>query len=89
MKTLTSLPLFDLLEKAARKHVFTDTALDAAYDDFVSALASLCDTETSFPHLMRVLCYTRLELTALQKQILHTTGGAAEKKCGRSMPQSH
>ena len=90
MKTLTSLPLFDLLEKAARKHVFTDIALDAAYDDFVSALASLCDTETSFPHLMRVLCYTRLELTALQKQILHTTGGgAAEKKCGRSMPQSH
>ena len=64
MKTLTSLPLLDLLEKAARKHVFTDIALDldAAYDDFVTALASLCDTETSLPHLMRVLCYTRLQL---------------------------
>lgn len=80
MQTLTSLPLFGLLEKAARNHVFTDTALDAAYDDFVTALASLCDTETSLPHLMRVLCYTRLEFTALQKQILHTC--EAEKKCG-------
>lgn len=87
MKTLTSLPLLDLLEKAARKHVFTDIALDAAYDDFVTALASLCDTETSLPHLMRVLCYTRLEFTALQKQILYTCG--AEKKCSHNMPQSH
>lgn len=80
MKTLTSTPLFGLLEKAVREPNFTTDGLAAAYDDFVVTLESFCESSVSYSHLKRTLCYTLLELHALQTQIDNTCG--AGKKCG-------
>lgn len=80
MKTLTSTSLFGLLEKAAHEPRATTDGFSTAYDDFVTTLESLCESGVSHSHLKRTLCYTRLELHALQAQIDNTCG--AEKKCG-------
>lgn len=69
MKTLTSTPLFGLLEKAVHEpHSATD-GLSAAYDGFVTTLESLCESGVSHSHLKRTLCYTRQELLALRDDI--------------------
>ena len=80
MKTLVSLPLFDLLERAAQEPYFTSDALTPAYDVFVMRLETLCEKKNSLSHLMLTLCYTRQELLSLQKEILFTCG--AKKKFG-------
>ena len=80
MKTLTSTPLFGLLEKAAHEPHFSTDGLAAAYDGFVTTLESLCESGVSHSHLKRTLCYTLLELHALRAQIDNTC--RAEKKCG-------
>ena len=80
MKTLTSTPLFGLLEKAVREPHCTTDGLAAAYDDFVMALESFCESGVSYARLSRTLCYTLLELHVLQTQIDNTCG--AGKKCG-------
>lgn len=80
MKTLTSTPLFGLLERAIHEPHFSTDGLAAAYDGFVTTLESLCESGVSRSHLKRTLCYTRLELHALQAQIDNTCG--AGKKCG-------
>ena len=81
MKTLTSTPLFGLLERPIHEPPFSTDGLAAAYDGFVTTLESLCESGVSHSHLKRTLCYTRLELHALQAQIDNTCG--AGKKCGR------
>ena len=82
MKTLTSTTLFGLLERAVHEpHFITADGLATAYDGFVTTLESLCESGVSYSHLKRTLCYTRLELHALQAQIDNTCG--AGKKCGR------
>ena len=80
MKTLTSTSLFGLLEKAVHEPHFSTDGLSTAYDGFVTTLESLCESGVSHSHLERTLCYTRLELHALQVQIDNTCG--AGKKCG-------
>lgn len=81
MKTLIETPLFALLKKAVHEpHSATD-GFSTAYDGFVTTLESLCESGVSHSHLKRMLCYTRLELHALQAQIDNTCG--AGKKCGR------
>lgn len=82
MKTLVSTALFTLIGQAAQdeKRLFTDRETQSAYDEFVDLLESVCESEPSPAHLLRVLNYTRMELIALQKKRLTWE---AKKKCGR------
>ena len=71
MRILISTTLFALVGAIARdnNNLVTEYEIKVAYDAFVNTLKEYCETTSSVIDLLRVLCYTRLELLSIQERI--------------------
>lgn len=70
--------LFSLLAESSLK--VTNQEMQQAYDNFVTDVLTLNQSETDFSEVFRSLNLTRIEFQSLQAQILYEQGGKCLKK---------
>lgn len=73
MNDLCKTELFNLLKN--NSHTVANQEMQQAYENFVAETLTLNQSETDYPTVFRLLNLTRIELEAVQTQILYEQGG--------------
>ena len=77
MKQFQSRRLLSLLTESSR---VSNEEIQNAYEDFVEHVAEMCDSDTDYPALYRMLNYYRTEFDQLKSNFLY----GQEKKCAQA-----
>lgn len=80
MKRLVDTRFIDILINNTLEQI-NSTEMKAIIEEFVDHVISICDSETDYTSLFRILNYTRIQLQTLQGRSIHQH--KAKKKCVR------